>query len=50
MAQMEGWTTIMIRKETRDRLKSLRITKRESYDEIIKRMIEKCGRSGQGKS
>ena len=38
---MGEWTTIMVRKETRDKLKSLRITKRESYDEVIKRLIEK---------
>lgn len=38
---MGEWTTIMVRKETRDKLKSLRITKRESYDEVINRLIEK---------
>jgi len=36
------YTTIQIRKETRERLKKLRLTKRESYDEIINRLIEKC--------
>lgn len=33
------YTTIQIRKETRERLKTLRITRRESYDEIITRLI-----------
>ena len=42
---MGEWTTIMVRKETRDKLKSLRITKRESYDEVINRLIEKCKKS-----
>jgi len=36
------YTTIQIRKETREKLKKLRITKRESYDEIINRLIDKC--------
>jgi len=36
------YTTIQITKETREKLKKLRITKRESYDEIINRLIEKC--------
>jgi len=40
MIAMSEWTTIMVRKETREQLKKLRITKRESYDEIIKRLIE----------
>jgi hypothetical protein len=28
--------------ETRDKLKKLRITRRESYDEIINRLMERC--------
>ena len=36
------YTTIQIRKETREKLKKLRITKRETYDEIIDRLVEKC--------
>jgi predicted CopG family antitoxin len=32
----------MVRKETREQLKKLRIAKRESYDEIINRLIDKC--------
>lgn len=36
---MENWTTIYVRKETRDRLKRLRLARRESYDEIINRLI-----------
>jgi len=36
------YTTIQLRKQTRERLKKLRLTKRESYDEIINRLIEKC--------
>lgn len=34
-----GHTTIQVRKETLEKLKKLRITKRESYDEIINRLI-----------
>jgi len=36
------YTTIQLRKETREKLKRLRITKRETYDEIINRLIGKC--------
>jgi predicted CopG family antitoxin len=36
------YATIQIRKETREKLKKLRITKRESYDEVINRLIDKC--------
>ncbi len=35
------YTTIRIKKKTRERLKKLRVTRRESYDEIINRLIEK---------
>ena len=45
MIVMEKYTTIQIRRETRERLKTLRITRRETYDEIINRLIEKCGKS-----
>ena len=37
------YTTIQVRKETREKLKKLRITKRESYDEVINRLIENAG-------
>jgi len=45
MIVMSEWTTIMVRKDTRDKLKKLRIAKRESYDEVINRLIEKCKKS-----
>ncbi|MEM2227022.1 MAG: hypothetical protein QXW19_04035 [Candidatus Bathyarchaeia archaeon] len=35
------YTTIRIKKKTRERLKKLRVARRESYDEIINRLIEK---------
>ncbi|MGC8936456.1 MAG: DUF7557 family protein [Candidatus Methanomethylicaceae archaeon] len=35
----------MVRKETRERLKKLRVAKRESYDEVINRLIGKCEKS-----
>ena len=34
------YTTIQVRKETREKLNALRLTKRESYDEIINRLIK----------
>jgi predicted CopG family antitoxin len=34
-------TTIQITGETLQRLKNIKLTKRESYDEIINRLIEK---------
>jgi len=37
---MSEYTTIQIRKETRDKLKKLRVAKRESYDEIINRLMK----------
>ncbi|MEM1557970.1 MAG: hypothetical protein QXT14_08540 [Candidatus Bathyarchaeia archaeon] len=37
---MESWTTILIRKSTRKKLKELKISRRESYDEVINRLIE----------
>jgi len=33
-------TTIQIEKETMNKLKKIKITKRESYDEIINRLIK----------
>ena len=33
-------TTIQIKSKTLERLKKLKITKRESYDEIINRLID----------
>ena len=35
------FTQIQITKETRERLKGLRLVKRESYDELINRLINK---------
>jgi predicted CopG family antitoxin len=40
---MQKYTTIVVRVETRDKLKKLRRTRRESYDEIINRLLERCG-------
>ncbi len=37
---MEQRTTIQIERETLERMKALRITKRETYDEIINRLIK----------
>lgn len=37
-------TQIQITKETRNDLKKMRLTKRESYEEIIKRLICKFGK------
>ncbi len=36
---MEQQTTVCIEKETLNKLKTLKIAKRESYDEIINRLI-----------
>ncbi len=41
---MEKRTTIQIEKKTLDRLKDLRITKRDTYDEILNRLIDKNGK------
>ena len=41
---MEERTTIQIEKKTLDRLKELRITKRDTYDEILNRLIDKNGK------
>jgi len=43
---MENPTTIQITKETLQRLKEIKIAKRESYDEIINRMLKENGYSG----
>jgi len=37
---MKQRTNIQIEHETLDKLKKLRITKRETYDEILNRLIE----------
>jgi len=37
---MKNPTTIQIEKETRDKIRKLRITKRETYEEIINRLIK----------
>ena len=37
---MEDKTTILIKKEIRDALKLKRKYKRETYDEVLKRLIE----------
>jgi len=37
---MEQRTTIQIERETLERMKVLRITKRETYDEIINRLMK----------
>lgn len=41
---MEQRTTIQIEKKTLEKLKELRITKRETYDEILNRLIDKNGK------
>lgn len=41
---MEQRTTIQIEHKTLDKLKKLRITKRETYDEILIRLIESKGK------
>lgn len=40
---MEHRTTIQIEKRTLEKLKELRITKRDTYDEILNRLIDKNG-------
>ncbi len=37
---MNNKTTIQIEKETLERLKQIKIAKRESYDEIINRLLK----------
>ena len=43
---MEKRTTIQIEKNTLERLKKLRITKRETYDEILNRLIKNENKKG----
>ena len=40
MIVMVELTTVQMKKGTREMLKTLRITKRESYDEIINRVVK----------
>jgi predicted CopG family antitoxin len=40
------YTTIQIRKETREKLKSARLTRRETYDEVISRLVAKARNRG----
>ena len=37
---MKNGTTILIEKETAKKIKKLQITKRETYDEILNRLIK----------
>ena len=37
-------TSIQVTKETRDKLKEFKITNRESYNEILNRLIDKDGK------
>ena len=41
---MEQRTTIQIERFTLERLKELKITKRDTYDEILNRLIDKNGK------
>lgn len=43
---MENRTTIQIEHSTLEKLKTLRITKRDTYDEILNRLIK--GHKGNG--
>jgi predicted CopG family antitoxin len=43
MVPMSEWTTIMVTRQTRERLKKLRVAKKETYDEIINRLIDRGG-------
>ena len=42
MYSMKQRTTIQIEHATLDKLKTLKIAKRESYDEIVNRLIKRC--------
>jgi len=46
MLCMKKRTTIQIEKNTLERLKKLRITKRETYDEILNRLIKNENKKG----
>jgi len=39
---MEERTTIQIERKTLEKMKKMRITKRETYDEIINRLMKIC--------
>ena len=43
---MEGYTTILIRKKTRDRLARLKRYRRESYDEMLERILSSSSLPG----
>jgi len=40
-------TTIQIEKKTLDRLKKIKITKRETYDEIVNRLMDNDKQGGK---
>jgi|WetSurMetagenome_2_1015567.scaffolds.fasta_scaffold1761467_1 hypothetical protein len=40
-------TTIQVEKKTLDRLKKIKITKRETYDEILNRLIDNNKEGGK---
>jgi DNA-binding CsgD family transcriptional regulator len=42
---MSEYTTIMVRRETKKKLDALKIHPRQSYDEVIRKLIEKCEKS-----
>jgi predicted CopG family antitoxin len=44
---MKMRTTIKVQTETRDELERLRIVKRETYDEVIRRLIEKASQNAR---
>jgi hypothetical protein len=46
---MEQRTTIQIERKTLKKLRQLRITKLETYDEILNRLIEGNGSEGRGR-
>lgn len=40
MVNREDWTTVTVRRETADRIKSLRIVDREPIDSVINRVLD----------
>jgi len=42
---MSEYTTIRVRRETKKKLDALKIHPRQSYDEVIRKLIEKCEKS-----
>lgn len=40
MAQKEEVTQVQVKKQTRKKLKDLKIVEKESYDEVIQRLIK----------